>query len=1260
VKRLGLLIAAGAIAGCTGAAPSQVEKRAGALSAADFTMVPLSPFGGTNGYVAAINNHGQVVEVATDAAGVGHCYLWEAGTITNLGNLGGGECIATDINENGQIVGYSRVPDNSRRAFLWDHGVMTNLGSIGTGQSYAYDINDNGVIAGDYEGPGQGCFVWENGVTTDLGNLGRAECYVRGINNAGQIAGDSGVPIGPPAFAAYKHPFLYDHGVMTDLGTLGSPGHAEVAGINGSGAIAGSSLMSDGHYHAFRYQGGVMADLGTLPGGLQSTAQSVDEQGRVFMTSTAAGDESRSYSVLWDGAVQDLRPFLPRGSNAAGDLVGTLNDHGAIRRGGEIVDLGGGAFNSSSATYINDSGLVAGAMAWPPGGVGALWVPRTEPPPAATRQWIALAPTGTPPAPREGHVAAYAPASNRMIIVGGQLGFGVPANTIDAWALENANGLGGPPHWTLLGTWDGASSPGSLVGAGGAYDAEHDVLILYGGRNCAVSPCVWPSIPWILENASGVSGTPTWRSLAPTGVQPGPLWDMVTGYDPGSNRLIIYTGQNASGPGNAAFPNKAWALTNANGRGGPPEWIELATAGNKPVPRVLASGGYLASTNMLVVFGGSPSGVGVISDAWILENANGTASQPRWQPGFPQGAPPTAGFAASAVLDDIGPRLIVFGGSSGNLQSNETWVAKNAGWSLMGTVGPAPAPRYIHSAVYDPTSARMIIFGGRQQPGVDSNDAWVLPTADEGAPNGTPCTGADGCKSGFCVDGVCCDGACGGGDTHDCEACAVAAGAPSDGACALLTAATACYTRPAGDLCSSVEATLTCGSGPTCPAPTPWAPDACEPPDDLNLVTLLGGTDAPGGMTVQFDDAWPGTLAVKRAYGCPPPTGFEFLPNTGGLGYYWNVDAQPPISGGMSMELCVRYDQSWFGAESPMEQFIQILHGDSTAQQGDGTCNPIGAAWTYLPRTRVVDTVNNVICSSVSSFSPIALVVPRADSLPVLHLPGPLQAEATGPGGAAVTYLASATDLQDGSLVPGCTPSSGSTFPLGTTTVSCRVTDSSRLTVTATFTVTVADTKGPTIARVPSSPIVAYATGTSGAKVTYAGPTATDAVDGGVAVKCLPASGATFAPGKTTVTCNAADRGGRAAIPATFTVWVQYQAPTDGTFFLLPIRPNGSSIFRVGRPVPVRFKLTGASAVITDLQAKLVATKISSTVQGTSEDTSDETVDDTDLVFKYRALLKWYAYRWKTSNQTQGTYRLEAVLGDGVSHSINVSLKGAK
>ena len=49
--------------------------------------------------------------------------------------------------------------------------------------------------------------------------------------------------------------------------------------------------------------------------------------------------------------------------------------------------------------------------------------------------------------------------------------------------------------------------------------------------------------------------------------------------------------------------------------------------------------------------------------------------------------------------------------------------------------------------------------------------------------------------------------------------------------------------------------------------------------------------------------------------------------------------------------------------------------------------------------------------------------------------------EPAGPGGAVVTYTASATDDVDGSVPVTCVPASGSTFEIGTTPVTCSAED---------------------------------------------------------------------------------------------------------------------------------------------------------------------------------------------------------------------------
>jgi hypothetical protein len=124
-----------------------------------------------------------------------------------------------------------------------------------------------------------------------------------------------------------------------------------------------------------------------------------------------------------------------------------------------------------------------------------------------------------------------------------------------------------------------------------------------------------------------------------------------------------------------------------------------------------------------------------------------------------------------------------------------------------------------------------------------------------------------------------------------------------------------------------------------------------------------------------------------------------------------------------------------------------------------------------------------------------------------------------------------------------CTPSSGSSFLVGTTTVNC----SSTAGPTCSFTVTVQDTQAPSIT-CPSNMTVPNTTGQCGANVTFTA-TATDNCSPPQAaptVSCLPASGTFFTVGTTTVTCTASDASPNSPdTTCTFTVTVQdTQAPS--------------------------------------------------------------------------------------------------------------------
>ena len=72
---------------------------------------------------------------------------------------------------------------------------------------------------------------------------------------------------------------------------------------------------------------------------------------------------------------------------------------------------------------------------------------------------------------------------------------------------------------------------------------------------------------------------------------------------------------------------------------------------------------------------------------------------------------------------------------------------------------------------------------------------------------------------------------------------------------------------------------------------------------------------------------------------------------------------------------------------------------------------------------------------------------------PVLTLPDPIVVNATSPSGTPVAYTVTATDNIDPDPVVVCSPPSGSTFPIGTTTVTCTATDFSGNVAEGSFTV---------------------------------------------------------------------------------------------------------------------------------------------------------------------------------------------------------------
>jgi probable HAF family extracellular repeat protein len=278
-----------------------------------------------------------------------HATRWQYGEVLDLGTLGGNESYANFINDRGQITGaaLNAIPDaftnelfigaTQVHAFLWEHGSMQDLGTLGGPDSIAYYINERGEIAGqsftnDIANETTGIptldpFLWHHGTMLDLGTLGGTWGNPEALNNRGLVVGESNLA-GDETF----HFFLWDGQVIRDLGTLGGS-FGTAFSINDAGAVAGfASSPGDDGFDAFLWKNGIMTDLGNL--GCTSQAYSLNSRGQVVGASSLADCATR-HAFLWEkGTMYDLNALIPPGSSLELFETHAINDTGVIAGNG--------------------------------------------------------------------------------------------------------------------------------------------------------------------------------------------------------------------------------------------------------------------------------------------------------------------------------------------------------------------------------------------------------------------------------------------------------------------------------------------------------------------------------------------------------------------------------------------------------------------------------------------------------------------------------------------------------------------------------------------------------------------------------------------------------------------------------------------------------------------------------------------------------------------------------------------------------------
>ena len=165
---------------------------------------------------------------------------------------------------------------------------------------------------------------------------------------------------------------------------------------------------------------------------------------------------------------------------------------------------------------------------------------------------------------------------------------------------------------------------------------------------------------------------------------------------------------------------------------------------------------------------------------------------------------------------------------------------------------------------------------------------------------------------------------------------------------------------------------------------------------------------------------------------------------------------------------------------------VLFLALGATGWSASGSFDRAGYVWldatdsTSTDTTTPTDTTSTDATTTDATTTGVTTTTTVDNPPSFANVPSGLTVEANGPSGSAVNYTPpTASDDTDGPRPVSCTPGPGSTFPLGSTSVTCTATDLAGHQAQASFTVAVHDTTAPTL--VTPDPHSVYASSALGA-----------------------------------------------------------------------------------------------------------------------------------------------------------------------------------
>jgi hypothetical protein len=226
----------------------------------------------------------------------------------------------------------------------------------------------------------------------------------------------------------------------------------------------------------------------------------------------------------------------------------------------------------------------------------------------------------------------------------------------------------------------------------------------------------------------------------------------------------------------------------------------------------------------------------------------------------------------------------------------------------------------------------------------------------------------------------------------------------------------------------------------------------------IKIATLTNDSSSPlsssASVSTTPTSTTTATSTIPQWYTQPTAPGNGYTPGYGGGG----GDTTPPVINGTPSNITT---------EATSASGAAVTYTLPTATDNfDGTdvvsCAPASGATFALGITTV--TCSSTDRAGNSSHTSFTVTVQDTTAPTITGTPSNSSSAATSPAGAIVIYTTpTASDLVDGTDAVACLPTSGSTFALGVTTVTCTATDKAGNSSNSSFTITVQDTSAPSV-----------------------------------------------------------------------------------------------------------------------------------------------------------------------------------------------------